>query len=307
MIAEALKPMSCCPHVIMVIGKGGVGKTTMSIFIAREMSKRGRTLLLSLDPARHLSKYLERGAPGMDVGQVSVEKEIEEIVLRHSDLLKALMPSLPVFNLDDLVDVVRYSPGAEEEVFLRKLLWAYRSKYEYVVVDTPPTGVTLRTLALSRLYVAWLNRLIEIRERIVALRYTIARTMGRQAEMKDKALERLYELREDYGWLTSRLSSPDSTSYVLVAMPEPLPIYEMEETAKFLKERMGVRPKLLVLNRVLPEDVAKRLGVLEAQKKYEEQLKGYGVSYALVEHLGKPTEGLEDVEQLASKIRVVVK
>ncbi|MEN2998972.1 MAG: ArsA-related P-loop ATPase [Acidilobaceae archaeon] len=304
---EALSPMKCCPHVVMVIGKGGVGKTTVSILLARELSRRGRTLLLSLDPARHLEKYLANGAPGMEVSQVIIEKEIEDIVGRHADFLRALMPSLSVFNLDDVMDIVRYSPGAEEEVFLRKLLSAFRREHEYVVIDTPPTGVTLRTLALSRLYVAWLDKLIQVRERIVSLRYTIARTTRGEVEMRDKALERLYQMREEYSWLERKLSSAEDTSYVLVTIPEPLPIYEMEESLKFLRERMRVKPKLVVLNRVLPEDVALRLGLLEAQKRYMKQIEALDINHAIIEHLGKPTERLEDVDMLREKVRVRVK
>lgn len=304
---EALKPVGCCPHVLLVIGKGGVGKTTISLYLARQLSKRGKTLLLSLDPARHLRKYLADGAPGMEVSLISLEKEIEEIVSRHADLLRSLMPSLSAFNLDEVMDIVRYSPGAEEEVFLRKLLSAYRSKNEYIVIDTPPTGVTLRTLALSKLYVAWLDRLIQVRERIVALRYTIARTTRGEATIRDKALERLYQMREEYSWLERNLTSAESTSYVLVTIPEPLPMYEMEESLRFLRERMKLKPKLVVLNRVLPEDVAMRLGLLEAQRRYLKHIEALEINHAVVEHLERPLEALEDVDELERKIKVVVK
>lgn len=310
-LVDALKPMSCCPHVVLVLGKGGVGKTTISIALARSLSRLGRTLLLSLDPARHLAKYLgvagedpAEVSEGLYVQQISVEREVEAVTSKYAELLRELMPSLSVYNLDSVTDVVRYTPGVEEEVFLRALSRVFRSSYSYVVVDTPPTGVTLRTLALPNLYLAWLDKLIEIRERIVSLRYVIARTLRREVELRDKALERLYEMRKEFQQLRDLLASHERTSYAIVATPEPLPMYELRESFSFLTQRIRNKPKLLVLNKVLPDSVARELGVLEFQRSSLEELASYGVRYAVVEHLGRATESLADIEELEGRIKV---
>lgn len=310
-LVDALKPMSCCPHVVLVLGKGGVGKTTISIALARSLSRLGRTLLLSLDPARHLAKYLgvagedpAEVSEGLYVQQISVEREVEAVTSKYAELLRELMPSLSVYNLDSVTDVVRYTPGVEEEVFLRALSRVFRSSYSYVVVDTPPTGVTLRTIALPNLYLAWLDKLIEIRERIVSLRYVIARTLRREVELRDKALERLYEMRKEFQQLRDLLASHERTSYAIVATPEPLPMYELRESFSFLTQRIRNKPKLLVLNKVLPDSVARELGVLEFQRSSLEELASYGVRYAVVEHLGRPTESLADIEELEGRIKV---
>lgn len=70
-------------------------------------------------------------------------------------------PSLKVLNVDNVVDVVKYMPGTEEEVLLKIIMEVYESdKYKFVVIDMPPTGVTLRTLYLPSLYTIWLEKLI---------------------------------------------------------------------------------------------------------------------------------------------------
>lgn len=302
------------PHLVVVIGKGGVGKTTVSILLALELCNHGKTLLLSLDPARHMSKYLSVGSRDfvelserLHVKQVSIEKEISDMTSKYAELLRELMPSLVVLNIESVVDTIKYSPGVEEEVFLKKMQEALRGDYDYVVIDTPPTGITLRTLMLPRLYLTWLSKLIEVRERIVSLRYVIARTLGRRVETYDKVLTKLYEMKRDFEHLNAIISSGDKTSYVIVATPEPLPMYELNESYKFLVEKMGVKPKLLVVNKILPESVARELGLLDEQKRFVNEIDNYGVNYMLVEHLAKPTESLEDVLALRGKVKVFKK
>lgn len=310
-LVDALKPLSCCPHIVVVIGKGGVGKTTVSILIATELSRIGKTLLLSLDPAKHLNRYL--GLSGEDfkevdnhlhVRQVSIEKEVRRLTSKYAELLQEILPSLAVLNLDNIVNAIKYTPGVEEEVLLSKISEALRSEYNYVVIDTPPTGVTLRTLVLPKLYLTWLSKLIEIRERIVSLRYVIARTLGKSVDIRDKALLKLYDMREEFKLLDSVLCSDARASYVLVATPEPLPMYELKETYGFLKSNLGVKPRLLVLNKVLPDSIAFELGQQEMQKDFLKELGSFGISYAVIEHLRKPTENMSDIEALKTKIKV---
>jgi len=311
-IIDALGPIERYPHVILVLGKGGVGKTTVSMLLARALSFQGKTLLVSLDPAKHLVKYLGLEGLGLEVKvsntlfikQVSIEEEIKGITGRYAELLKELMPSLSVLNIDNVVDAVKYSPGVEEEILLMKLNEAFKSSFTYVVVDTPPTGITLRTLLLPSLYLTWIEKLITIRERIVSLRYAIAKVLGRLAEVKDRALVRLYEMKKDLNLLNEVLRSPAAVSYVVVAVPEPLPMYELEETINFLTGKLKIKPRLLVLNKVLREEVAEKLGVSDMQKRYLESIRSRGVSYALIEHLGKPTESLTDVAELEERVRV---
>ncbi|BAA81176.1 arsenical pump-driving ATPase [Aeropyrum pernix K1] len=158
-------------------------------------------------------------------------------------------------------------------MYLRKILELYRdSRFKYVVVDTPPTGLTLRILSLPRLYTFWLESLIGIRERIVSLRYVIARSIGREPEMDDPVLDKLREMQDRYAKLSNDLVERERTSFAIVATPEPLPVYEARKTVEFL-ESMGAKPSIIVVNRILPAEIASRLGVLEVQSKALNELR----------------------------------
>jgi arsenite-transporting ATPase len=313
-LTELLSPYTCCPHLVVVIGKGGVGKTTVSLLMGHVLSSVGKTLVVSLDPAKHLAKYVGEEVLNREkvlgenlvIRQLDVEREVSKQASQYSDTLRYLMPSLSVLNLDDVVDVVKFMPGVEEEVFLRVLMDVYcNSNYEFIVIDTPPTGVTLRTLYLPVLYEAWIEKLIKIRERIVSLRYVIAKTLGREGEVRDKALSILLGMKERYTELMSRLRDSSRTSYIVVATPEPLPVYELEESIGFLRRKLGVSPKAIVLNKVLSPEQARSMGVEEQQEFFISKLKSFKTPIVLLGYLGRPTESFNDVKDLEGLVRVL--
>lgn len=244
-------------YVILVMGKGGVGKTTVSIVLSLILSSLDNTLIYSLDPAKHLIKYLGiynameycKISKTLTAYQLDISKAISTVVDHYTSLIRDLIPSLSVLNLEDVLNVIKYSPGVEEEVFMEELKKLYNLKeYRYIVIDTPPTGITLRTLIMPKMYKVWLDKLIEVRERILSLRYTIARTLGREFKVKDPVLEKLYELRVEYSSLWDGLRGK-KTSYVLVSNPEVMPLLEVVDIIKFLEKELNIKPKLLVMNR----------------------------------------------------------
>lgn len=244
-------------NLVLVIGKGGVGKTTVSILLSLVLSNSDSTLLCSLDPAKHLIKYLElkeamkyfKVQENLTAYQLDVNMALKTALDRYVELVKELLPSLSVLNIDDIANTIKYSPGFEEEVFMREFQKILnQDEYRYAVVDTPPTGMTLRTLIMPKLYKLWIDRLIEVRERILSLRYSIARTLGREFKIKDPVLDRLYEMRETYSFLWERIRDI-STSFVLVANPEAMPLLEVVDVIKFLKTELGVEPTLLIMNK----------------------------------------------------------
>jgi len=261
-------------HVIMTIGKGGVGKTTVSILFSLMLSQRGKTLLASLDPAKHLLEYLSLPkvlkevdiSDTLKIVQYDIDPLAKKVSEEYAALLRQVAPGLRILGLDDMVNAVRHAPGFEEEIFLRILESLYERKdLNYVVIDTPPTGITRRIFNLPRLYLFWLERLFDIRSKIVSLRYTIARSLGEKAPESDPVLNKLKTLRDRYSELLSKMRAPNFTSIIIVTTPEPLPVYEAEEMVRFLRElEMPVRA--LIINKVLPTDIAKRLATLESQE-----------------------------------------
>ena len=260
------------PHTLIVIGKGGVGKTTLSILSGLVYSRHGKTLVASLDPAKHMLEYLglrktlkvEKISDTLHAVQYDINPLAKKVAEEYALLLRQVMPGLTILNLDSIVKSIRYAPGFEEEIFLRILEELYSKDYDYVVIDTPPTGITHRLLTLPNLYRFWISQLYELRHKIVSLRYAMARAMGRKEEPHDPVLRKLEELEEKYSKLWDSLRDPQRTSIMVVATPEPLPVYEAESTIELARTH-GFHCRALVLNRVLDPEKARITGLYETQ------------------------------------------
>jgi arsenite-transporting ATPase len=294
-----------------------VGKTTISIRIAYELAEGGKEVLLaSLDPAKHLLEYLKldkalaekRVAPRLRAIQYEVEMVAKKVADEYSATLRRIMPGLTALSLDDVVKAVREAPGFEEEVFLRIISQLYeRDDVDAVVVDTPPTGIALRVITLPKLHLFWIRKLAEIRSRMASIRYAIANAMGRPKEVRDPVLDKLRELEARYQRLWAEMRSP-STSYAVVATPEPLPLYEAEAIFRRLA-RDGMRPSLLVVNKVLgPKAAALGTAELEQQMIARARMLACSVKpptvLALVRHADKPPSHLSDVAAMGRLIEV---
>lgn len=169
------------------LGKGGVGKTTMSAAFALAMARSGnKVLIASLDPAHNLGDVLDArltGSPreveknlyALEVDlNYWVEKYLEE---SREELARTYSYNLTL-NLNSFFDIMKYSPGTEEYA----VLWAIEhircnlsGDYDIVVYDTPPTALSLRFLAMPAISNMWIAELTKLRARILEKRSTITR------------------------------------------------------------------------------------------------------------------------------------
>ena len=203
--------------LVMVMGKGGVGKTTIAAAIAVELARRGHPVKLSTtDPAAHLNVTLDGPIAGLEVGRIDPHEEVKHYVehvlaTRGAGLDKEARALLE----EDL-----RSPCTEEiavfSAFSHLLREARRS---FVVLDTAPTGHTLLLLD---------------------------RTGAYHRDILRKASSQLGRLRTPL----DMLRDPEHTRVLIVALPQATPIAEAERLEADLR-RAGIEPWAWVLNRSL--------------------------------------------------------
>ena len=136
--------------LIMFMGKGGVGKTTMAAAVATELAARGHEVLLTTtDPAAHIMETLAGGLNGLTVSRIDPAQE----TARYRDRVMATKGK----ELDDqaraMLEEDLRSPCTEEIAVFQAFSRVIReSSKHFVVMDTAPTGHTLLLLDATGSY-----------------------------------------------------------------------------------------------------------------------------------------------------------
>ena len=184
-------------QTIFFTGKGGVGKSTMAAAFAWQMSQKGKKILaISFDPAHNLgdifgmtlSHKRKRFADNLYLQEADLDQAAQDYIKKNTDILTEVYSYTKAFNLDRYFKVLRHSPGVEEYAALTALDEVLRTadEYDVVVVDTPPTGLTLRIMALPRITITWIDRLRRIRRDILDKRHTVHNISGKYIEEGSK-------------------------------------------------------------------------------------------------------------------------
>jgi arsenite-transporting ATPase len=136
--------------VIMTMGKGGVGKTTIAAAIATSLALRGHAVVLSTtDPAAHVAAIVENPVPGLTVKRIDPEREVKRYA---EEMLEKAGKNLDEAALALLEEDLR-SPCTEEIAVFRAFSKTVDAgKDAFVVLDTAPTGHTILLLDAAEAY-----------------------------------------------------------------------------------------------------------------------------------------------------------
>lgn len=253
--------------VVMTMGKGGVGKTTVAAAIAVEIARRGHPVHLSTtDPAAHVADAVGEVLPGLRLSRIDPVAETE--AYRAEVLLKA-GAGLDARGRALLEEDLR-SPCTEEIAVFRAFARVVADGAGgFVVLDTAPTGHTLLLLDASEAYHREISR-------------TSADTPAFVRE------------------LLPRLRDPAYTRVLLITLPEATPVHEAAMLGRDL-ERAGIHPFGWVINASLrplhPLDP-----VLRARRAHErpfiEEVQAMGGRVALVAWQAEAPTGAEGLARL---------
>ncbi|MGM0606470.1 MAG: ArsA family ATPase [Halobacteriota archaeon] len=271
------------PHYVLYGGKGGVGKTTMAAATALSSAAGGAsTLVVSTDPAHSLSDTLGVAIPPTPqrvheelplwAAEIDPEAAMDEGLLGAGgdplggmgDFGEELGPMGDLFGgadefeegVDDVGALLGGSmPGADEAAAMRQLLeYLDDPRFDRVVVDTAPTGHTLRLLQLPELMDSMIGRVVRLRQRFQGMMDGLKGMFGGGQTGDGDPMAELDELRDRIERLRAVLSDPEKTDFRVVMIPEEMSVVESERLVARLAE-FDIPVQTLVVNRVM-EDLA---------------------------------------------------
>jgi arsenite-transporting ATPase len=249
-------------RLIMIGGKGGVGKTTCAAAIALHFSLQGKkTLIISSDPTPSLSDIFEMEIGGQETPikdvknlygiEVSSEVVLKKWKERFGPEIYEVVSSFASVDYD-FVEYIGGAPGIEEEYMLNYILELVEGgQYDLVVWDTAPAGHTLRLLHLPQIFLKHLEAATKFYMNL----YSYFEKLKESVKLK-KGKRSLLEIIS--GWenlaekVVSFIRDTQKSDFIIVTIPEALGV---RQTERIIKDFDGYQLNVnhLIVNYVIQE------------------------------------------------------
>ena len=243
-------------RIILYLGKGGVGKTTISAATAVRSAASGkRTLVVSTDLAHSLADCFNSPltsepielAPNLWAQEVNV---LDEMRNSWGKVQEKMSQALRQSGIDSVMaEELALIPGMDEIVSLLNIYRNARDgNFEVVIIDAAPTGETIRLLSMPDTFQWYAGRIAGLNLKSSTLRF--ARPFIKAFLPSGEMLEALQVLTDRVKALREVLSNPDISSYRPVVNPERMVIKEALRAETYLA-LFGYPIDSVVCNRVI--------------------------------------------------------
>ncbi len=299
-------------RLIMIGGKGGVGKSTCASSIALHFSLRGKkTLIISSDPTPSLSDIFETeigdhetpipGAKDLYGIEISSDVVLKKWKERFGPEIYEVVSSFASVDYD-FVDYIGGAPGIEEEYMLNYILELVESdQYDLVVWDTAPAGHTLRLLHLPQIFL----RHLEAATKFYMNLYSYFEKLKESVKLK-RGKRTLLEIIS--GWenlaekVVSFIRDAQKADFIIVTIPEALGVRQTERIIRDFDEYQ-LRVNHLIVNYVIQEaDCDFHRARKEMQQRYISILREqYASRIRMIELplMSHEIKGIERIERIS--------
>ncbi len=293
--------------LILFGGKGGVGKTTCATATAIRLSKSFKTLLISTDPAHSISDSLEQNigfkqqsvnnVNNLTAIEIAADEAFAMFKKQHEEAFRKLLDTSTNFDQEDIEQLMKLSiPGIDEIMSFKSILdFIEEGKYDKYVVDSAPTGHTLRLIASPGLLDEWVKLASSMRWKY---RYMITSFSG--SYKQDEVDNLLLNLKKAVKRIEKLLRDNIRCEFIPVCVPEWMVLKETKRLISSL-EKLSVYIRQIIVNNVMESEEG---SFCKRRKAYQfKYLQNINETFAHLNRVKAPVfpeevRGLEALNQL---------
>ena len=229
-------------------GKGGVGKTTCAAATALTLAQEHtdqQFLLVSTDPAHSIKNILDgmRLPENLEVCELNAANSLQKFKDKYDGLLKQIAERGTFLDDEDIHGMMDAAlPGMDElAAYFEIATWVRQDRYERIIVDTAPTGHTLRLLEMPDLIHRWLVAL----DTLLAKHRYMRRQFTRNHQL-DHLDEFLLSMNGDLTAMQNLMTDTQRCRFVLVLQAESMIVEESIDLINALDQRHIPRHHIVV-------------------------------------------------------------
>jgi len=299
------------PKFTIMGGKGGVGKTSSSASLAVHLAKNYgfKVAIVSTDPAHSLGDSLRypldgelRNVPGVDglyAMEVDTQDALDQLRTAVKDMVQSTKENgggsggfdlVGQLKLEEFVETLETPPpGADELVALAQMLKIIKkgtpddgSPFDHVIVDTAPTGHTLRLLSLPSFLDKFFERLKKVRDKVSGASTLLSMFSSSSSSSSSSTydepeviekVDRLQNLQNSIQKVTDLLSNKDKTQFCIVTIPTVLAVAETERLVASLQEQ-HIQVKHVIANQVVTSSEESKSAYLSSISEEQQGMMG---------------------------------
>ena len=249
-------------RIILITGKGGVGKTTVAAATAIRTADLGhRTLVMSTDPAHSLADAYQvrlgdeptTVVEGLDAQQIDSQQRLEESWGAVRDYLTEIFDWSGLNGIE--AEELTVFPGMDELFSLASVRDHVDSgKYDVIIVDCAPTAETLRLLSLPEVMSWYMEKMFPVGRKVAKVVRPVMSRVSSMPIANEQVFDSVTRFYERIDGIREILGDPEITSARLVMNPEKMVIAEARRTYTYLG-LFGYAVDSAIVNRVLPDVV----------------------------------------------------
>lgn len=259
------------PRVILMAGKGGVGKTTIAAATGLACARAGKkTLVISLDAAHSLADSFDipaklhdkhRGLPyaveeRLDIQELDVQEEIARYWGEVYTYTSALLAST---GLEDVVaEELAVIPGMDDVVGLLYLnMYARKGTYDVIILDCAPTGESLRFVSMPQTLEWYFKKLFKLERNLMKLVRPIAKRAIDVPMPEDVVYQDMETLFARLEGVDQLLLDNSITTVRLVTNAEKMVVKETQRAYMYFS-LYRMTTDAIIVNRLFPEDASEK-------------------------------------------------